>query len=137
VTVDRVAGLAEERPWMAFAMSVGLLSLLGFPGTFGFIGKWSILSASIADGERTLPVILVLTSVVSAGYYLPIIMSMYMRPAPSVGAYSDVRVGRSGALVLALMTIAVLVLGFFPRRVMSYAEETGQDLNTTYSSQGR
>src|SRR6478735_1923296 len=132
VTVDRVAGLAEERPWMAFAMTVGLLSLLGFPGTFGFIGKWSLLSASIADGERTLPVILVLTSVVSAGYYLPIIMSMYMRPAPSAGAYADVRVGRAGALVLAVMTIAVLVLGFFPRRVMFYAESVGDDLKAPY-----
>ncbi|MBW8773372.1 MAG: NADH-quinone oxidoreductase subunit N, partial [Gemmatimonadetes bacterium] len=77
VTLDRIAGLAEERPWLAFAMTIGMLSLLGFPGTFGFMGKWWLLNASIADGERMLPVVLVLTSVVSAGYYMPVIMSMY------------------------------------------------------------
>ena len=137
VTVDRVAGLAEERPWMAFAMTVGLLSLLGFPGTFGFIGKWALLSASVADGERILPVILVLSSVVSAGYYLPVIMSMYMRPLPAAGAHADVRVGRPAAVVLALMTIAVLVLGLLPRGIVKYADAIGKDLQTTFMSQGR
>ena len=60
-----------------------MLSLLGFPGTFGFIGKWYILTAVVAEGQVILPVVLVLTSVVSAGYYLPVIMAMYMKPAPS------------------------------------------------------
>ena len=52
----------------------------GFPGTVGFIGKWYILTAAVAEGQMILPVILVLTSVLSAGYYLPVIMAMYMRP---------------------------------------------------------
>ena len=59
-----------------------MLSLLGFPGTVGFIGKWYILTATVAEAQMILPVILVLTSVLSAGYYLPVIMAMYMRPAP-------------------------------------------------------
>ena len=60
-----------------------MLSLLGFPFTVGFIGKWYILTATVAEGQILLPVILVVTSVLSAGYYLPVIMAMYMRPAPS------------------------------------------------------
>ena len=69
----------QPRPWMAFALSVCMLSLLGFPGTFGFIGKWYILSALVAEGQIILAVVLVLTSVISAGYYLPVIMAMYMK----------------------------------------------------------
>ncbi len=40
-----------------------MLSLLGFPGTFGFIGKWYILTAMVAEDQMLLPVIIVLTSV--------------------------------------------------------------------------
>ena len=68
-----------------------MLSLLGFPGTFGFIGKWYILSAVIAEGQYILPVVLVLTSVVRAGYYLPVIMAMYMKPAPGRRSLRQVR----------------------------------------------
>jgi NADH-quinone oxidoreductase subunit N len=114
VTLDRIAGLAEERPWTAFGLSIGMLSLLGFPGTFGFIGKWALLSASVADGERLLPVILVLTSVVSAGYYLPVIMSIYMRPSPAPGAHADVQATRSARITLVLATVAVILLGILP-----------------------
>ena len=50
-----------------------MLSLLGFPGTLGFIGKWYILLAVLSpQGKTALAVMLVLTSVVSAGYYLPV-----------------------------------------------------------------
>ena len=96
------------------SMTIGLLSLMGFPGTFGFIGKWALLSASVADGERTLAVVLVLTSVVSAGYYLPVIMSMYMRKSPGPGTYADVRLGRPAAIAVAIATVAVLLFGILP-----------------------
>jgi len=46
VLIDDLAGLASQRPWLAFALAVCMLSLLGFPGTAGFIGKWYILIAA-------------------------------------------------------------------------------------------
>ncbi|MBW8771827.1 MAG: NADH-quinone oxidoreductase subunit N [Gemmatimonadetes bacterium] len=137
VTLDRIAGLAEERPWLAFAMTVGMLSLLGFPGTFGFMGKWWILSASVADGERVLPVILVLTSVVSAGYYMPVIMSMYMRKSPAPGTYRDARLGAAGAWVVGLATALVLILGFWPAPLINCADRVADSLHSIYTSQGR
>ena len=61
-------------------LSICLLSLLGFPGTFGFIGKWYLIVAAVAEGQYILPVVLGLGSLVSAGYYLPVIMAMTMKP---------------------------------------------------------
>src|SRR3989454_8675546 len=40
VRIDDLAGLAHRRPWLALALAVCMLSLLGIPGTAGFIGKW-------------------------------------------------------------------------------------------------
>lgn len=82
VTYDSIAGLASSRPWMALGLSICMLSLIGFPGTFGFIGKWYILSSVIAEGQVILAIVLVVTSIISLGYYLPVIMAMYMKTAP-------------------------------------------------------
>ena len=48
VTYDDIAGLASARPAIALGLAVCMLSLLGFPGTLGFIGKWYILTAAVA-----------------------------------------------------------------------------------------
>ena len=47
-------GWPSRRPGVAFGLSVCMLSLLGFPGTFGFIGKWYILTAVVAAGPAIL-----------------------------------------------------------------------------------
>ena len=47
VMLEDVEGFFRVRPWGALSMGVCLLSLLGFPGTFGFIGKWYLMSAAI------------------------------------------------------------------------------------------
>jgi NADH-quinone oxidoreductase subunit N len=131
VTYDDIAGLVATRPWVAAGLSVCMLSLLGFPGTFGFIGKWYIMTAVVAEGQVILPVILVLTSVISAGYYLPVIMAMYMRPAAAPGRFASVRLTPAAAGALALSIAAILVFGFWPGGLLDLAGRTAQTLTQT------
>ncbi|MGH8573943.1 MAG: NADH-quinone oxidoreductase subunit N, partial [Gammaproteobacteria bacterium] len=131
VTYDDIGGLAGTRPWIAFGLSVCMLSLLGFPGTFGFIGKWYILSAVVAENHAILAVILVLTSVVSAGYYLPVIMAMYMKSAPSADRYAGVRLSPTAAGVIAVSVVAVLVFGFWPGGMLDLAGRSAETLTQT------
>jgi NADH-quinone oxidoreductase subunit N len=131
VSNDDIAGLAASRPGIAFGLSVCMLSLLGFPGTFGFIGKWYILSAVVAEGQYWLPVIVVLTSVISAGYYLPVIMAMYMKPAPGGDRYVGVRLAPAALGAVTLIVAAVLLLGFVPGRLLDLAGRSGTTLTQT------
>jgi len=131
VTLDDLSGLATSRPLFAFGLTVCMLSLLGFPGTFGFIGKWYILSAVVAEGQMILPVLLVLTSVVSAGYYLPVIMAMYMKPAPARTSHDGVRLPAGAAAAIALSVAAVLLFGFWPARMLDLAGRSGETLTQT------
>ena len=131
VTTDDIAGLAATRPGIAFGLSVCMLSLLGFPGTFGFIGKWYIISATVEQGQAILPVILVLTSVVSAGYYLPIIMAMYMKPAPSPDRYAGVRLAPTAVGAVALSVVAIVALGFWPGDLLDLAGRSAESLTQT------
>jgi NADH-quinone oxidoreductase subunit N len=112
VTTDEVAGLWHERPWMAVGMAVFMLALLGFPvfGGAGFFAKWYVLKAALQapTPQTTLAIVLVLTSVVSAGYYLYVVMVMFMKDRPA-----DARVvGPMGGLSRSIaVATAVLVLG--------------------------
>jgi NADH-quinone oxidoreductase subunit N len=141
VLIDDLAGLAGRRPWLAFALAVCMLSLLGFPGTAGFIGKWYILLAATSAGQTWLAAILVLTSVVSAGYYLPVIMAMYMKPEPVESAHADVRLDRWSRSAVAAVVLGLLLFGVWPNRLFDLARSAGDSVQpavtTTTSGQER
>ena len=128
VRIDDLAGLGQRRPWLAAALAICMLSLLGFPGTAGFIGKWYILVAATTAHQLPLAVILVLTSVVSAGYYLPVIMAMYMTPEPFPEAHSGMRLGRLGGAAVAVAVAGLLFLGVRPNRLLTLARSSGESL---------
>jgi len=127
LNIDDYAGLWSVRPWMAAAMAVFMLALLGFPifGGIGFFAKyWIIQSALQAPVPQTkLAVILVLTSLVSAGYYLYVVMVMFMRPraddAAPVG--SPAPWTRS---VIAIAAVLILVLGVLPNSVIRWTQRS-------------
>ena len=125
VKIDDLAGLAAQRPWLAFALTVCMLSLLGFPGTAGFIGKWYILVAAMSTGQGWLAALLVLTSVVSAGYYLPVVMAIYMKPAPTAETHAAVRLDGMGHLALAVAVAGMLVFGVAPNRLLDLSRTSG------------
>jgi NADH-quinone oxidoreductase subunit N len=131
VMLEDVEGFFRVRPWGALAMAVCLLSLLGFPGTFGFMGKWYIISALAAERHYILPVILVLTSVVSAGYYLPVVMAMYMRPAPDSERYAGVRLAPAALGAIALSVAVVLLCGVWPGPLLDVAGQSALTLTQT------
>lgn len=131
VTYDDISGLAVSRPWIALGLSICMLSLLGFPGTFGFIGKWYIISAVIAEGQWVLPVVLVLTSVISVGYYLPVIMAVYMKAPASEESHRTVRLWPAAAGAIAVSVVAIVLFGFWPGGALDAAVRSAGTLTQT------
>ena len=129
VLIDDLAGLGARRPALAFALTICMLSLLGFPGTAGFIGKWYILIAAIDAGQGLLAALLVIASVISAGYYLPVVMAMYMKSESSAQSHGDVRLGRLAGAVVAAAVTGLLVLGVQPGRLLALAQSSGASVH--------
>ncbi|MGH7699263.1 MAG: NADH-quinone oxidoreductase subunit N, partial [Gemmatimonadales bacterium] len=125
VRIDDLAGLAGCRPWLAFLLALCMLSLLGFPPTAGFLGKWYILLAAVEAGHGILAAALVLTSVVSAGYYLPVVMVMYMKPVPTPDAHAGVHVGGLARTALAVAAAGLIVFGVRPHRLLELSQQAG------------
>ncbi|HEY5490964.1 MAG TPA: NADH-quinone oxidoreductase subunit N [Gemmatimonadaceae bacterium] len=117
-------GLWQVRPGLAVAMGVFMLSLMGFPvfGGIGFFAKWYLLKAAIASPQPlvTLAVVLVLTSVVSAGYYLNVVRVMFMKPRRQ-GAAELERAGAYTRGLVFVTAVAIVVLGLVPSRVIAWS----------------
>jgi len=113
------AGLGRRRPMMAAALTVFLLSLGGLPPTAGFIAKWYVFSAAVANGDYALAVIGVLTSVVAVFFYLRVVVLMYMTEPGVERTYGDS--SRPAVVALAVSLAIVLYLGVLPGRVLELA----------------
>ncbi|MEP6620752.1 MAG: NADH-quinone oxidoreductase subunit N [bacterium] len=124
-TIDDLSGLWTVRPWLALAMTVFMLALMGFPvfGGVGFFAKWYVLKAALQapDPQTTLAVVLVLTTVISAGYYLYVVMVMFMRPRREDAAPVAVTPAWT-RFVMVATAITILVLGVMPEYAVRDAQ---------------
>jgi NADH-quinone oxidoreductase subunit N len=117
-------GLARRAPALAAAMTIFLLSLTGVPPLAGFMGKFYIFSAAISAGDVGLVIIAVLNSVLSAYYYLYVIVAMYMEE----GGLEVARMTAKPALVAAigLAAIATILVGAYPAPYINAAANAYQ-----------
>jgi len=112
-------GLAKTHPLLAALMLIFMFSLTGIPPTAGFIGKLYVFMSAINAGYTWLVLVAVVFSVISAYFYLRIIMYMYMKE-PKV----KVATSKSGTLAVALgvTTVGVLIIGVFPSFLVKLAK---------------
>jgi NADH-quinone oxidoreductase subunit N len=107
--LDSMRGLSKTQPLLAASMTLFMFSLIGIPLTAGFMGKWFVFKAALEANLIPAALIGVLTSLISAYYYLRIVWLMYFEdgkgeasvPWPLAGAISVAAVG-------------TLFLGIFP-----------------------
>jgi NADH-quinone oxidoreductase subunit N len=128
--VEDYHGLWQEQPSLAIAMTVFMLAMLGFPvfGGMGFFAKWYVLQTAIdaAAPQVRLAVMLVLATTISAGYYLYVVMVMFMKPRPEMAPPLP-RVGGMSRAVILASVVLLLVFGLFPDPVVRWAR-TGTEL---------
>ena len=106
--ISDYAGLAKKHPALAAAMTVFMLSLIGLPPTLGLVGKIYLFRAVIDGGFYGLAIIGVLTSLISAYYYLRVVVTMYMKdgePETERESFLDLTTGATALLTVALSLV--------------------------------
>ena len=121
IDLSAYAGLRYRQPLLAAAMALFMLSLAGIPPTAGFIGKLYLFLAAIGAGHAELAVIGVLTSAVSAFFYLRIIVLMFMREAPA-GVPALPRVAAPVVALLGIAALGTLLFGIVPALILRLAQ---------------
>jgi proton-translocating NADH-quinone oxidoreductase chain N len=117
--VSDLDGAARRYPLTAFALSVAVLALGGLPPLAGFMSKWQIFAAGV-ETRNVMVILLVvfaaLNSVLSLGYYAPLVNRMY-RKEPCEAVRTGLPSSRWMRLPLVALTFGVVVIGFWPTLV--------------------
>ncbi len=77
--VSQLDGIGRRMPWTMAAFAVGALSMIGIPPVAGFISKWYILSGAFDSGQMLAVGVIVLSTLLNAGYFLPIIYRAFFK----------------------------------------------------------
>ena len=116
-------GLFWHRPYLTAVFTVMLLSLAGIPTTLGFIGKFYILSITVAAGLWWVMGAVVLGSALGLYYYLRVMVALYLRePAMQRrDAERDWALSVGGVVVI-LSALLVLLLGLYPQPLLELVQ---------------
>jgi NADH-quinone oxidoreductase subunit N len=107
---DSFNGLAKKNPFLAFVLTVGMLSLAGIPLTAGFIGKFFMFSGVLRQYQVTLVIVAVVNAIISIFYYFRVIIAMYFRDAEP----SELTIPVYYKLVLGFAALATIAIGVYP-----------------------
>jgi NADH-quinone oxidoreductase subunit N len=136
-----LSGIGASRPWLAWPMTIAMLSLAGIPATAGFVGKFYLIDATVAGGYTWLGVMIVIGSMISLGYYLRVLAAMWMPARTTQASPPDARPVMAGGspeadaerdipatAVAVVFGAASLVFGIIPGPLFHVAEDAGRAL---------
>jgi NADH-quinone oxidoreductase subunit N len=117
-SLDDFEGLAKLHPLVSALMLVFMFSLAGIPPTAGFVAKFSVFMAAVRAGYTPLAVIGVVFSVISAFFYLRVVVLMYMKePGREIPLTTSLPL----KIVLATTAAAIVLLGVYPAPLLDLA----------------
>jgi NADH-quinone oxidoreductase subunit N len=142
--IDSLRDLGAAQPWLAWPMTIAMLSLAGFPATAGFIGKFYLIDAAVAGDYAWLAIVIVVGSMISLVYYLRVIAVMWMgrfevelptlppRRVKAVGGWSpeaDARAQPEVLVVAVAAAAATVFFGIWPDPLFDAARDVGTSLS--------
>jgi multicomponent Na+:H+ antiporter subunit D len=131
--LDDLAGAARRMPWTMAALVVAGLSLVGVPGTAGFISKWYLLTAALEQGALGifLVVVIVLGSLMAVVYLWRIVEAAWFK-VPAEGAEGGQAAPGEAPLVMLVLTwsaaLSNIYFGLFTRVPRELAASAAADL---------
>ncbi len=115
--IDEYRGLGRRSPALALAFTILLLGMAGLPLTSGFIAKFGVFSEAWANGFAWLVIVALLASVVAFGFYLRVIVAMYMDETEA----EEVVVSTVARWALAIAVVGTVLMGIFPAPLIDFA----------------
>ena len=112
---DSFNGLAKKNPFIAFTLTIAMLSLAGIPLTAGFMGKFMMFSTALAEYHVWLVVLAVMNAVIGIVYYLRVIVAMYFKGAER----NEIQSSPYFNFVLGFSAILTLLVGVYPGFISS------------------
>jgi len=122
--ISQMDGLGRRMPITYLAFFFGSLSIIGMPPLGGFISKWNLAIGAIDSGQLILLLVLLVSSLLNAFYFFPIVYRGFFLPAAE-GEQEGIKEAPIFCLVpLSITAICSLVLFFWPSIFLRLAQMT-------------
>ncbi len=120
--VSQLDGIGRRMPWTMVAFGIGALSMIGLPPAAGFVSKWYIVSGAIAQAQWFALAVILLSTLLNAGYFLPILHRAFLRPLTAEdAAHPHGEAPLPMVVALSVTAAGTLALFFFPDVPMALA----------------
>jgi len=120
--ISEYDGMGRRMPLTMAAFTVGALSMIGIPGLAGLVSKWLLASSAMEAGMPGLAVLMVVSGLLNAAYYLPILERAYFRSSGDVAPAGEAPASMTAPLIV-LAAISV-IMGFVPRAALAMLERS-------------
>ncbi len=117
--VSQLDGIGRRMPWTMGAFAIGALSMIGVPPTAGFISKWYILHGALDSGQMLAVAVIILSTLLNAGYFLPIVYAAFFKKGPGEHGEAPLPV----VIALTLTAAGTVLLFFFPGIFLELARQ--------------
>lgn len=108
--VSELDGIGKRMPLTMAAFTIGALSMIGLPPAAGFISKWYLLLGALDTAQWVAVIALVLSTLLNAAYFIPIVYAAYFKPEKTEAAHGEASLP---ILVPLLITAAMTLFVFF------------------------
>lgn len=112
--VSQLDGIGRRMPWTMGAFAIGAISMIGIPPTAGFLGKWLMLSGAMQTANWMAVGVIVLSTALNAGYFLPIVFRAFFREEPKGHAHQHGEAPWPIVLALTATAAGTIVLFLVP-----------------------
>lgn len=123
--VSELDGIGKQMPFTMAAFTLAAISMIGLPPMGGFLSKWYLIIGAIEAGQTPIIVVLVVSTILNAGYFLPIIYAAFFKePNPEIpNPKSQIREAPVLMVVSLMLTaIGALLLFFMPSVFLELAK---------------
>lgn len=121
--IEDFTGLGKQMPWTFAAIVIGGLSLIGVPGTAGFISKWYLVLAAIEKQHWLLVIVILLGSLLAVVYVWKLVEVLYFQPQKAVSAQTVKEAPLSLLLPTWILVIANIYFGFDTELTVGTAQQ--------------
>ena len=123
--VSQLDGIGRRMPWTMGAFTIGALSMIGLPPAVGFVSKWYMLSGAMAAQQWPAVAVIVASTLLNAGYFLPIVYrSFFVAPAADGHERRHGEAPLPMVVALCATAAATLLLFFVPDVPLALARRT-------------
>lgn len=126
--VDHMDGIGKLYPIIFTVFSIAALGMIGIPLTSGFLSKFYLGIAALDQGQWIFIVVIIISGLLNAMYYLPIMISGFLKGSSPVPNEPLKRIPKTMLYPIIILGLLILLIGIYPALILDWIEAAANQM---------